>query len=389
MRGWKTVLEARPRVPSFADVNEAKDALRKKDNFIPADLYPRDGTVELAKLEAQYADFVGLTEGSLLLYNSGMSAVVEAIESGYPTKDDVIAHGNQLYSQSTRYISEQLRKRGIRPVAINAGSVDEIDSTIKRHRPKIVFLETIANAPDMSVLDVDAFLSLESVNDVNPLIILDNTVPTPSVLPLGPELKTHADQRILVVESGTKSYALNRELLGLVYGHDDAVMGPMRERRRTTGTLLSNSAIEVIGETSFATKEEFHERNKRGVSNTLKLAQSAFEGTQGGSKFLVSHPNLHNHTNFDYVRSRFPEGCSLVFFIQCIDNMDQFQLTEALWESVLIRRYCELGQSFAFDKTRIWPDANFPTVRISGGTESPVDVHALSKEFLNILKSLK
>ena len=381
------MLEARPRVPSFADVDEAKDALRKKDNFIPADLYPRDGTVELSRLEAQYAEFVGLAEGSLLLYNSGMSAVVEAIESGYPTKDDVIAHGNQLYSQSTRYISEQLRKRGVKPVVFNAGSVDEIDLTIKRHRPKIVFLETVANAPDMSVLDLEGFLALESVNDVNPLIILDNTVPTPSVLPLEPVLGSH-DLRILVVESGTKSYALNRELLGLVYGNDEKVMGPIRERRRTTGTLLSNSAIEVIGEASFATKEEFDERNRRGVSNTLQLARAVFDGIQGSSRFLVSHPNLENHANFEYARSKFPDGCSLVFFVQCINDMDQFQLTEALWDSEVIRRHCELGQSFAFDRTRIWPDANFPTVRISGGVESPGDIEALSLEFSNVLKSL-
>lgn len=381
------MLEARSKVPSFADVDEARAALHKKDNYIPADLYPRDGTVELARLEAKYAEFVGASEGSLLLYNSGMSAVVEAIESGYPTKDDVVAHGNQLYSQSTRYISGQLRKRGIRPVAFNAGAVDEIDSTIKRHRPKIVFLETVANAPDMAVLDLQEFLRLESVGDVDPLIILDNTVPTPSVLPLVPIISS-SDRKILVVESGTKSYGLNRELIGLVYGVDRELMESVRERRRTTGSLLSNSAIEVIDGDSFATKDDFDDRNRRGLANTLMLARSAFEATQGSSRFLISHPNLENHANFEYVRTKFPEGCSLVFFVQCVDDMDQFQLTEALWKSEVIRGYCELGQSFAFDKTRIWPDANFPTVRISGGAEKPEDIEILSQELGNVLKDI-
>lgn len=379
------MLEARSRVPSFADIVAAKAALHKKDNYIPADLYPRDGTVELARLEAKYAEFVGLSEGSLLLYNSGMSAVVEAIESGYPTKDDVVAHASQLYSQSTRYISEQLRKRGVRTVVFDAGSVEEIDTTIKKYRPKIVFLETVTNAPDMSVLDLEEFLRLESIEDVAPLIILDNTVPTPSVLPLILAIGA-TDRKILVVESGTKSYGLNRELVGLVYGVDKELMESLRERRRTTGSLLSNSAIETIDGDSFATKDEFDERNRRGVVNTLALARAANEATRGSSRFLVSHPNLESHTNFEYVRTKFPEGCSLVFFIQCLDDMDQFQLTEALWDSALIRRHCELGQSFAFDKTRVWPDANFPTVRISGGAERPEDIVVLSHEFASILK---
>lgn len=369
-------------VPSFPTVEGAADALRKKDNFEPSDLYPRDGTKELAALEGRVASLVGVPPDNLYLYNTGMTAVVEAIESSFPTSGWVLAHGRELYSQSGKYINDQLRPRGIRPVAFDSSSIGEARRVLSLYKPQIIFAETVANGPDMSVLELDRFFSLEELKRTKPLVILDNTLPTPSVLNLA-ELIKELDFKVLVVESGTKFYGLNSEMVGMIYSFDQELLKTLRQRRRTTGSLLSLSAVKTVASVLPSSKEEFDVRNRTVVVNTFRLAQAFNIAGQRSGKFAVSYPNLPSHNNYKYASRFFPEGLSPVFFILC-NGIDQFELTRKLWRSELLREYCDLGQSFGFERTRIWPDNQFPVVRIAGGTESSETVEVISQEVLRI-----
>lgn len=369
-------------VPSFSSVEEARLVLCKKANFEPAEIYPRDGTIELSKLENRISELIGVDSNEALTFNSGMSAIVESIESSNPTSGTILAHSFQLYTQSKNYI-DSLRRRGVQTIGFDAGDSFAIKTIVEKNKPDIIFSETVANFPDMAVLDLDSLFSLKG-KDYNPLIILDNTLPSPSSLPISEILNDTKDRKVLIVESGTKFYSLNKELLGIIYGRNKELLNALMTRRRMTGSLPGMSSVRTISEVVPNSKSEFDERNRTINKNTHKLAK-AFEKVQG-KDFLVFYPNLKNHPNFNYANAKFPQGSSPVLFLETIGNLDQYDLAKKIWSNPLIRNYCELGQSFGFDKTRIWPDTNFPIVRIAGGTEKPEILEEICQEVINIFK---
>ena len=66
-----------------------------------------------------------------------------------------------------------------------------------------------------------------------------------------------------------------------------------------------------------------------------------------------------------------------------------YQIANALWKNPVIPILCDLGQSFGFDRSRIWPDDNAPVVRISGGVYTDEEQTALDKAFAEVLSNLK
>ena len=379
-------MNERSTVPTFASVEEVRDALGRRERFEPVDLYYRDGTKKLAERESEYAQFVGVCDGKLLLFNSGMSTIREVVELVYPTAGDYIACSQELYEQTRTLFFEDLPQRGIKVVGFDSGSVNDIARVVESHKPKLVFAETVANSCDMAVLDIECLISL--LRQTETLLVLDNTLPTPSVLPLGRYLGR--DDRILVVESGTKAYALNSDLLGIAYSQNANLISLLRARRRTNGSIASASTVTAIDDLTPQSKEEFDIRNRKIVANTLKLARASSEALRGSERFVVVHPNLETHANFEYCSQKFPEGCASAFFISCAGEEDaQFALANVLWQSEIVRKYCDLGQSFGFERTRIWPYTGFPTVRISGGEETAEQIEELGEELEGILSSLR
>lgn len=377
-------MERKTRVPYFESVADVREAQFRRDNFLPADLYPRDGYMDLSRLEERFCKLVGVEPEKVLLYNSGMSAIVDALEISNPTTGDAIIHGEQLYSQSFFYIKKILALRGVKTVQVDSGSVEEIAEAVTKYRPQTIFLETVANCPDIPVLDIDRLVNLSVLEEQRPLVILDNTLPSPTALPLGDVLRVHLNT--LVVESGTKFYSLNTELSGMIYTYDEELIRELGVRRRV-GSILSPSATQTLDEVLLS-REEFHARNRRILINTLTLARACLDAESAA--FVTSHPNLPNHPNQEYVNLKYPDGVSPVFFIQVTDSqhLDQFRLTDKLWQNPVIRQYCRLGQSFGFDHTRIWPDPNYPAIRIAGGTEREMGIHQLAEAFRDSLLNI-
>lgn len=374
-------------VPSFGTVPEVKEALRKKDSHKPADLYPRDGTLALAALEHRFEDLVGLRIDSLVLYGNGMLAVTDALEATRPTVGTTVLHGQQLYSKARRYINTELGGRGVTVRTVDAGSLEDISEAVDRHKPDIIFFETVSNGPDMPVLDVDGLIGLEWVKRRRPLIILDHTLPTASLLPPARILEAHPDN-LVVVESGTKFYGLNGEMAGLSYTYDQRLLETLRDRRQMVGTLLSGSAVKTIAEV-LPSKEEFDWRNRRIAENTYRLAAACAEGLEESSRYMVTHPAFPTHPNGEYAQTVYQNGGTPVFFIQVLDGLEkgQFLLTDILDSDPIIHKLVEMRQSFGFDKCSMWPDASFPALRFAGGTEGEEEMALLEKACKRTLAS--
>ena len=378
--------EVKIRVPLFPDIEAVKTAQRAKREQSRVDLYPRDGSICLFQLERQIAQILRVEPNHLLLYNTGMSAATDALEVSRPAAGTRILQGYQQYSQTRNYISDDLQVRGAEIHQVDVGSLQDIDRVVAGIRPDIVFFETVTNGSEMTVLDVAGFLKLPILSEVDPLIILDNTLPSSTVLPLG-EVLALVKRKVIVIESGTKYMGLNSEMCGILYTYDEELLGKLKRRRQRTGSLLSSSAVETIREIMSKTAEEYDYRNRLVFNNTLRLARACSEAQQDLDDFVISHPNLPTHTNFEYANQVAPDGISPVFFILPTSGEPEghYKIADRLWGHPVISRMCELGQSFGFDHTRIWPDDNSPVVRVSGGVYAQKDQAELERAFYEVL----
>lgn len=378
-------------VPAFPSIEAAKRALDAKAELKPANLYYRDGTLALARLEAHVGSLIGTEGEDVILYNTGMSAVVDALEIAGPSRGTVILYPEQFYSQIGRYAENVLRdQRGARVAMVDTGSPASVSSVVIRLNPDIVFFETVTNGQDMPVLDTEKLFAEVSTLEKKPLVILDNTLATPTGLPLAKRIKD-LQFPVIVVESGTKFYALNQEAFGIATTNNSTILRGLRERRQMTGSLLSASSVEKVENVILPTKEEFDRRNKAIFGNTRALAEAcAIIGEQTG-KIIVVHPNLPSHPNYELASKQFPDGASPVFFIQSMgfNDEDQYAIAQALWDIPIIREKCELGQSFGFDKTRIWFDPSYASIRVSGGLEKPDQIEVLKRAFQEGLRRFK
>jgi cystathionine beta-lyase/cystathionine gamma-synthase len=374
-------------VPCFDTIEALQQGLDAKANFEAVNLYPRDGTAKLSQAESQAAHLARVEHNELLLFNSGMSAVKVAVEvaldEARSDEAPVLAHSRQLYSQTGNFLNSYIARRGVKLVSFDAGCPESTSHIIEKHRPNVILTETVGNAPDVPLLDVDGFRHTVSESAADPVVILDNTLPLSTALPLGEMLDE--EENVLVVESGTKAYTFNTELSGLIYSKNNQLLQAVRQYRRTTGTMPGLGSLDRIHALLPETREAFDTRNHRLFAKTGALALSLYEAEQQGADFIVSHPSLQSHANSEYSDGQYQLGSSPVLFLQCTGGADQFTLAQRLWEDQAVRQHAELGQSFGFDRTRILPDEFAPTVRISGGAFTNTDElgPALSRAALN------
>ncbi len=373
-------------VPCFESPDQLRAGLLARAAFDAIDLYPRDGSERLAKTEAAVAEIAGIEPNNVVLFNSGMSAVTAAIEVALATSENpkpVLACAEQMYGQTCGYVEGWLVKRGVRVVRFDSGSTDHVNSILKKHTPDVFVSETIGNGPDMPVLDADNLLKTARGQESPPILVLDNTLPLSTALPLNDRLTP--EDTAIIVESGTKSYSFNAELSGIAYTKSPDLLHKLKGHRRMTGSMPGLGSLKNIVNLLPASKEAFDERNQRIYQNTGRLAVALANGLDTTNTVLVSHPSLPTHDNYEFAHAIKLNHASPVLFLQCIGNTNQFELTRTLWQSEGVRKHAKLGQSFGFDHTRIFPDETAPAIRIAPGAYS--DIESLAGELQTALRS--
>ncbi len=386
-------------VPSFSSGAEVEDSYRmrrdirgfdtqiasKEEKAIKMrDLYPRDGFKALTRLEKKLGNIIGVDPGRLLAYPSGMSAVVAAIESAHLTAGSKILLGQDHYTEIARYVDDHLRPRGVEVARVDSGNSKDIHDSIVAHSPDVIFFETVANGTSMPVLDIDDLLSsVSNGKGKMPLIILDNTLSTPTNIPAS-KFFAGRSTRIIVVESGTKSYAMNSETLGILYTNDKVLWTQLFSSRITVGYTPTPSSIDRISKHLPESSWSFDSRNNRIFKNTLRLAEHCLAAAAENSNLTVVHPNLHNHPNSTLSNSINQSGVTPVFYIN--NGLNQYELVDKLFENPIIKGYCKISQSFGFDETRIYPYYGNTFVRFAAGTESNKKVEEIGLAIYSVLR---
>lgn len=144
---------------TYATVEEWKDDLEKYKKGEVVGFYQRGGYPELAEREKKIAELVGMKEDEVVLFNAGMAAIRESLEAESLTKGDVVVYSPYLYGQSKNYVEKELPKRGIKTVPVESGNIEQVEKAIDEHKPKVVFVETLGNAPNMPIVEVDRLIS--------------------------------------------------------------------------------------------------------------------------------------------------------------------------------------------------------------------------------------
>lgn len=352
-------------------------------------LYPRDGTVAVTEIEEALSELTIPGQRFNVVVGSGMAAVSGAVEFALSQQGRAgrgspkLVHSIELYSQSLRAF-EHLRYMGVSVDGFDAGN-KTVEELIEAKRPDVVFSETVANTPAMPVLDVHGLLALtREQGEDGPIVVLDNTLPLSTGLDFNDILRP--EDRVLIVESATKSAMHNSEHLGVVYSKNEGLIDAFRRFKATKGLVTSTHADQSILRTLEAAAPSFHERNRALFESTGKLAVALAEAQQAlGSdpEFTVSFPTFDDHPHQAYVAEHLPDGVSPLVFMGCkgFDPELARQLLIRLTNHPRIREQISegqifMGQSFGFREARLLYDRNCPQVRVAGGYD--IDSDALA-----------
>ncbi len=357
-------------VADFESVESLKIGLEAKAKFEHVDLYHRDGSVLLGQVEKRLAGLAGVKPENILSYNSGMSAVTDAVDVALhvaESEEITLACSAETYTQTKKYIEHFIRDKRAKVIYFDSGDANEVKRIIEDRRPDVFVAETVANYTGVPVLDVEALIDVNRDAGGNTTIVLDHTLPLSTGYPLGEQLTK--DDRIIAVESGTKSYTFNKALLGVAYTKDLQLVDWLRRYRRNRGSLPGPEHLEKIDELLPLNHEAFDVRNHALQRNTGEFATRLAELKPNDAPFCINHPNIPSHDNHQLYRAQYPDGGSPVVYIES-SKIDQYEIAERLWSNPEVRRHARLGQSFGFDHTRIVADENIAAVRVAVGSET-------------------
>ncbi len=371
-------------VPSFESMEALQRGLAQKDRFEQCDLYPRDGQEVLGEAEETASRLIGTTPDQTLIFNNGMAAIDTAVEAALYHEgmegESVIAVSAILYAQSGVRL-QNYGRLGIDVAKFDSGCASNTQQILDKG-PAVVFAETVGNGPGTPVLDHRLLLEATRDEECSPVIILDNTLPLSTGLPLAEQL--NEDDKVIVVESGTKSYTQNAEISGIAYTKHPELLLALKTLRRDKGTIPGVGSTERIKLLLPESKRSFDARNKDLFKNTSILAHFLDEIANETKDFVVSNPALESHDNYELSKElNLPDGGSPVLFLQPTMLGMHVELATKLWSNPKVHEHAELGQSFGFDKTRILYDDRSGTVRIAGGSDT--DAEALGEAFKEAL----
>ncbi len=377
-----------PTVANLETLAELNASLEAKGTYDPGEgLYPRDGTASTTDVEAILAVATIPEQRLNIIWASGMSAVREsvnyaAIAMARQTRGGdrpAIAYGEDLYGQSIVFFRNE-KLKGVNTFSFDSGDATKLDFVIDEEKADVIFAETVANTPNMPVLDIAYLLAKVRGMDNPPIVVLDNTLPLSTGLDF--DMLLQPDDRVIVVESGTKNLMNNSDTLGIAYSKNEALMDALRKYKAHSGAVNSLGGLARIAANLNATTPGFHDRNRAVFRSTEMIAlalQEAKDELGESSDFLVEFPANARHPNAELAgtmradRGEFGFPSPVVFITAKImsetaseDLIDRLSNHSAIREQIEAGQI-HLGQSFGLPAARLLYDVNAPNVRFAGG----------------------
>lgn len=350
-------------------------------------LYPRDGDLTAAYIEGRVSNVTIRGRHKNIIWSSGESAVRESVnfaavhmaDRGTRKGDDpIIAHSRSLYSQSGVYFGNE-KKKGVDVIDFDSGNEEEVAEVVERGAD-VIFAETVANTPDMPVLNIHRLLQQvrELDPDDRPILVIDDTTTLRTGLQFAGLVEP--SDRVILVQSGTKNLMNNSELLGITYSPNLELIQGLRKYKAHSGAVNSIGALASIAAKLRLTLPGFHDRNRAVFNSTGKIARALEEAEAElgpDTDFTTVFPTSPKHGNYDYARKITPADVDCISPVVFITPWELSQegthdLIRRLSEHPAMREQIEegqihLGQSFGTPRARILYDRKAPNVRFAGG----------------------
>jgi cystathionine beta-lyase/cystathionine gamma-synthase len=146
----------------FGSTGEWDKEVEKYEKGEDFNVYARYNYPELIKREKELAEMIGAEDCAL--FNAGMAAIETAVEAEDLKPGDVILCGRDVYDQ-TKELYKLLINRGVKIVEVDSGNMEEIEEKVKNEKPRLIILESVANAQNMQVCDIKKLVNIsESAN---------------------------------------------------------------------------------------------------------------------------------------------------------------------------------------------------------------------------------
>jgi cystathionine beta-lyase/cystathionine gamma-synthase len=274
----------------FPNASGLFDAFMQEGEF-----YDRYGSDIVRRKECEYTQ---LTGADTAILNAGMSAIDAVLAQAALRAGDTIVAGQNFYGLTKNKIAA-LEQDGINVIRVDTGRTADVLETLRIHKPRMVILESIANAQSMEVADLDAlFAAVKNQNDLSGKapcrIVVDNTLLSPALLQLSTMWRNYwpeGSAPVMGIESATKyfQYGNDRVNAGIVYSDDAACMKDIRSERSSTGTHMPGTIVAQLPRLDADLWKRVLQRHSE---NALAIASILAEELGTGA---VSYPGLPTH----------------------------------------------------------------------------------------------
>ncbi len=156
--GWHrkqldVVMTAAPIVPSVTYLHPMHDLDAifggEQEGFV----YSRYGNPTVAALEEAVAQLEG--GEAAVGFATGMAAVHEALLSVGLKSGDTVVCSQDVYGATYSLLGTLFARLGVKVIFIDMADLDNVNATITRERPQIIWIETISN-PLLRIADIPA-----------------------------------------------------------------------------------------------------------------------------------------------------------------------------------------------------------------------------------------
>jgi len=277
------------------------------------------------------AQAIDILEGGAgtTITNSGMAAVHLPVQA-FMNHGDLIIAPTGSYGSTIRLFNS-LKDKGMIDVRwLDFSDLEQVEETIKTHRPKIVFMETASN-PLLRVYDMPAIAAL--CQKYEALLVVDNTFLPGVVFPL----EIGAD---IVIHSATK----------YLNGHGDIIAGTATSKTKehaeqiafwanNAGTTCSAfDSFQILrGMRTLFERMEKHQSNADAIAKFLKKSKHVETVYYPGLKSSFGHGTLKSIGNGFGAMIAFDLKGDLPAVKALVENLNWFNLAVSLggYESLI------------------------------------------------------
>ncbi len=352
--------------------------------------------------EVEFAKVLGAAD--VALCNSGMSAIEACLRASGLKRGDTILVGKNFYVHTNVLLAELQERQGVEIVQVDFANLEEVGKMVRKHNPKLVLFEDLANAPSMETAEMEGILKANAAwNSEHPdggyRLVIDNTFASPTLLHVPRMLKDGkiTGARWAVLESATKYYqrGMDNITAGVVYSDDAEYMKAVKGKRTIAGLHLQERLAAYLPD---LTPEEFElMRGKlaRHSMNALYLAKSLEE-----LGLRVSYPGLESHPHHDIAVRNYPQGQGGVFYINWnnADGNPQEFVNAVRAES---GGEIKIGVSFGHPETWLetmppdlktnWSEGDTRqwNIRVMAGEENAAQIKKVAAAFATVYQAMK